>query len=85
MGPTFHDWIKADDVHNPSFPQEYLSCLVQSSEGLIALGFWVRQSVDGDPVNSWFTTAPNQAPVPVSFTVAFVATFKSYGDNQHIA
>jgi hypothetical protein len=83
MGPRFHNWIKADDVHNPVYPQEYLSCLVRSEAGSIAMGFWVRQSVDGNPVNVWFTTAPGREPVPAKTEVAYVAAFADYGNVPH--
>jgi hypothetical protein len=78
--PKFHKWIKANDIHSPHYPQEYLSCLLRSEGGSIAMGFWVRQSNNGNPVDAWFTVAPGQPPVPCKITVAYVAAFKDYGD-----
>lgn len=79
MGPRFNGWIKADDVHNPCFPQEYASCLIQSEAGSIAMGFWVRQSEDGNPVNKWMAVAPGKPAEPTAIEVAFVASFASHG------
>ena len=79
MAPRFHGWIKADDVHNPVFPQEYVSCLIRSEAGSIGIGFWERQTVDGNPVNAWFTVAPGQTPIPAKIEVAHVATFADFG------
>jgi hypothetical protein len=79
MEPRFSGWMKADDVHNPAFPQEYLSCLIRSEAGSIGMGFWVRQCHDGEPVNVWFTTAPGQPAVPSRIEVAYVASFRDYG------
>lgn len=80
MAPRFNGWMKSTDVHNPAFPQEYLSCLIRSEAGSMAMGFWVRQSnLDGSPVNAWFTVAPGQPPLPAKIEVAYVATFADYG------